>query len=627
MIQRISRRNFNIYALDIESHNDEESIASMTTSMWLGCFINEESKQDDESSYFYNWDELFEKLHVLCKNKRNKSRTRICSNLCIYIYNLSFEYSFILPYLLNHGYQYKDTFDKDDENVFNSVTTKSCSSVWCVNINFGKGYGRVMIRDLAKIYGGGLGLVAKAFNLPTQKGEIDYRLNRLHNYQVTKEEKEYCFKDTRIIIDILLKMRELGDKDFWNSSSMATYSMKKLLKCGWPNAYRPYGEYRKQYPELSQQETDFLREGVAGGLCYPNENYQFKNMVCKIGHIDKHQMHPSSAYFNRFPYGEGTYFKGTPPKNPTITSCVRIRITYDYVNFHSIIKLISIPFITDYEIVVWDFEIPTMYKCYGNLKIDYIEGYWYHTKPLPWRKYYEQNYRKRLIAKANKDAFYILYYKLLNNSSYGKHLEKPHNIILQNYVRPDGIIDSFPIQKEKIQISAKYTYLPVGSAIPAYSRVDLVERAYEIGFENVLYVDTDSIFFILNEETQKIWDSFNQVDFLGGWGWEETIEQAEFDAPKRYKVVSDGKTTFKAGGINFEQFLDTYKDENNIEDEDFNIGDVPFDEINLISEKYMVKRAFRCKGGTIIDVQEKAVGVQPKYEEIYRRNRLDADST
>lgn len=623
MIQRISRRNFNIYALDIETHNDVESISKMETSMWLGCFIDETSGIDDESSYFYNWDELMEKLKTIAKIKRNKKGVRLCSNVLIYIYNLSFEYSFLLPYLISQGYKYKDSFEKGDEKVFNSVTTKSCSSVWCVNLLIGKGYGRIMFRDLAKIYGGGLGTVAKAFNLPTQKGEIDYRLNRLHDHIVTKEEKEYCFKDTRIIIDILLKMREIGDKDFWNSSSMASYSMKKLLKVGWNKAYRPYGEYRKMYPELSAEETDFLREGVAGGLCYPNENYQFKMLKCKLGHIDKHQMHPSSAYYNRFPYGEGTYFTGEPPKNPTITSCVRIKITYDFVRFHSIIKLIGIPFITDKEIVVWDFEIPTMYKCYGNLKIEYIDGYAYKNKPLPWRQYYAQNYQKRLLAKQKKDKFYILYYKLLNNSSYGKHLEKPHNIILENYIRPDGIIDSIPIEKAKVQVSAKYTYLPVGSAIPAYSRVDLVETAYLFGFENVCYVDTDSIFFILNDETQKIWESLNHTDFLGGWGWEETVDQAEFDAPKRYKLISDGKSTFKAGGINFDNFLITYKENNDIKDEGFDIGDVPLDEINLISEKYQVQRAFRCKGGTLIDLQEKAVGIQPKYEEIYKRNRGD----
>ena len=43
--------------------------------------------------------------------------------------------------------------------------------------------GLIKFRDLAKMYGGGLSKVAKAFKLPTQKGEIDYRLNRLSHNQ------------------------------------------------------------------------------------------------------------------------------------------------------------------------------------------------------------------------------------------------------------------------------------------------------------------------------------------------------------------------------------------------------------------------------------------------------------
>ena len=44
MIKYISRRKFRIFAMDIESHNDSESIAKNETSCWLGSFIDENSK-------------------------------------------------------------------------------------------------------------------------------------------------------------------------------------------------------------------------------------------------------------------------------------------------------------------------------------------------------------------------------------------------------------------------------------------------------------------------------------------------------------------------------------------------------------------------------------------------------
>ena len=80
MIHRIGRKKFKIFALDIESHNDAESVEMRKTSMWLGCFIDETSQKEDESSYFYNMDELFDRLEDLC-SKRQKHREK--NSLCI----------------------------------------------------------------------------------------------------------------------------------------------------------------------------------------------------------------------------------------------------------------------------------------------------------------------------------------------------------------------------------------------------------------------------------------------------------------------------------------------------------------------------------------------------------------
>lgn len=629
---RINRKKYSVYAMDIESHNDEESIAKQETSMWLGCFINDENKVEEESSYFYNMNQFIDILEDLSRPKRLENKSRKVSNIAVYIYNLSFEWSFLFPYLLERGYKFAEKITKEDEFVFNSISTKSCSSVWQVNIKAGKKHGLIILRDLAKLFGGGLAKVAKAFNLPTQKGEIDYRKNRLHNYTITPEEKEYCFKDTRIIIDILLEMINKEDKDFWNSMSMASYSMRKLLKRGWPRSTKPYQQYRKLYPELNADETAFLRSGTEGGITYPPSNWQFKEIKDDICHIDAHQMHPSSAFLNLFPYGEGEFFIGEPPLGRIC--CCRILISYDDVILHSIIKLIGLPFIEDKEIVVWDFEIPTMKKCYVNLRIQYLDGYAYKMKPLPWRRYYQDNYTLRLEAKARGDAFFTLLYKLWNNSSYGKHLEKPHNETIVNIIRDDGIIDSIiePKKEEDLKLQAKYTYVPVGSCIPAYSRVNLIETAFKINpkGDKILYFDTDSIFFIYDKETKANLEKINMNDELGGWAIEEFINRAQFTAPKRYKTETNGITTIKAGGINFDDFkINHYGEQYHAliaqgltNKEALDKIMIPFDEINITNEKFKVQRAYRVKGGTIIEFQEKEVSIPKKYVDIYEANIL-----
>lgn len=628
MIQKLGRTNYQIFAMDVESHNDIESIQKQETSIWLGCLLDEKLTKDDPQSYFYTIDEFLDRIIDFSKPRRKTTHgTRLCKNVCIYIYNLSFEWSFILPVLLQRGFTFNPIINETSSFNFYSISTKSVSSVWEVVIKAGENCGYIRFRDLAKIFGGGLGKVAKSFNLPTQKGEIDYRLNRLHNHIVTQEEKEYCYNDTRIIIDILLEMQKRGDKDFWKSLSMSSYSMRKLIQWGYKRARKPYAAFRKGYPELGEDETKFLRQSVEGGLCYANPKYQFMEMNCQIGHIDARQMHPSSAYLFPYPYGEGEYFKGKPRMNRIC--CCRIKISYDDVILFSNIKLIGCPFIEDRELVVWDFEIPIMQKCYVNLRIEYIDGYAYHFRMLPWRDYYKYNFDSREQAKIDKDSFLIMLYKGLNNGSYGKLLEKPHNYTYANTINPMGIIDSIVLEKDELAINSRYTYLPVGSGIPARSRCRLIELALKYGAENVLYVDTDSIFFIWNEKTKTVWEhDTNQNKELGGWGWEEMIDRAQFTAPKRYKLISDNIATIKAGGINFDKF----KEEEHADEylEYINQGmshkealaaiHLDYNEVNIINSSYQVQRAYRVKGGTIIEFQTKKVGVQEKYENILTKN-------
>ena len=120
----------------------------------------------------------------------------------------------------------------------------------------------------------------------------------------------------------------------------------------------------------------------------------------------------------------------------------------------------------------------------------------------------------------------------------------------------------------------------------------------------------------------------NLKDELGGWALEEVIDRAQFTAPKRYKTEVNGITTIKAGGINFDDFKKNHYKEKYEEliaegmttKEALDSISIPFDEINITNEKFKVQRAYRVKGGTIIEFQEKEISVPKKYVDIYERN-------
>lgn len=603
---RIRRKKWQVFGYDVENHNDDESIAKNETSVWLSVFAQYGDEPTDDV-YFYDENSFIEHLEKLTRTKyvnRKKNET----NLLIYVYNLAHEWSFLLWHLINDfGFKWRYEWDEkeDDGRFYNSVSNKSCASVWEARLWFGKKHGSIVFRDLSKILPGGLRNVAKSYGLQTQKGDLDYKLNRLHGHVVTDEERLYCYKDVEIMLEIINVMASKEDKDFFKVCSSASYSMLKMIREGYPKARKPYKLFRKDYPELGTDENEFLRKSVAGGITYAPEAFQFCEINTKIGHIDIHQAHPNSAYRFPYPYGKGTYFRGEPPTGRYM-ACCRVLVSFSGVKLHSVIKLIGVSIATDYELTLWDFEVALMKKCYFDFEVKYIDGYYYRFKRLPWREYYFDNFLKREQAKASGDKFNVMYYKLLNNSSYGKLLEKPHNTAFENCII-GSMIDSLVHTNETTKQNAKYTYLPVGSSIPARTRAYLIETALKIGWTKIVYFDTDSIFYIKdNQSEENLRNSGVLGDKLGDFAPEKDIERMQVTAPKRYKIKEineDGTSSDTAhlAGVNFAE-------------------PPSYDDLDLVSGRYIIQGRRRAKGGTLIVLKEKHLSVQKKYQDTYTKN-------
>lgn len=610
LVSRIKRVAYRVMGFDIESRNSKEDIARKETSMWLGVLMDADSKRDDDI-YFLKMDDVLKRMEQLSRigwtKDEDGKRRRTLSNLLIYIYNLSFEWSFMLPVMLSMGFSFSTS--QINEPYYSSTSTKTCSSVWEVRMGFGKDHGEIVLRDMAKIFPGGLGNVAKSMKLETQKGSIDYVMPRGEDYVPTQAEKDYCYDDVKILMEVAEKVVE--DPLLVKSVSASTYAISTMIRKGFPRSYNPMKSFREIYPEEKGEEMEFLRKTVGGGITYATPNYQFKDIRRLIGHLDLHQAHPSSSYLKYFPYGEGTYWKGEPPIGRFGYSAMHIRVSYSGVKLHSIIKLIGIEFCEGLELWVWEFEIPLMKECYLDFEYEVIDGWFYKIKRLPWREQYKINYNLRLEAKAKGDGYNVARYKLLNNSSYGKLLEHAHNSVLENIIDENGLIDSIEREKpkEEWKDNAKYTCVKVGSAIPAWTRVTLVTAALKLGWEKIIYFDTDSIFYISTPETERIIDEeFNLRDELGGWGREKFIEQGFFACPKRYKIIElddDGgkQTTIHTAGFNFKKSVPLYE------------------ELNLENADLEVEATMRCKGGTLIIPKEKQIRVQPKYQDVYNKNK------
>ena len=133
-----------------------------------------------------------------------------------------------------------------------------------------------------------------------------------------------------------------------------------------------------------------------------------------------------------------------------------------------------------------------------------------------------------------------------------------------------------------------------------------------------------------NAETRENIKNVAIGEELGEYGFENDIINAQFTAPKRYKLTEidkDGKkeNVYHCAGINFnvksvrqhDGSLKFYCAGHEVNDRDA----LPtFDELNIIDGVYDIQCTRRCKGGTLIVMKRKEMGVQPKYQHIFDTN-------
>ena len=113
-----------------------------------------------------------------------------------------FDGEFILSYLLSHGYTYNTSHDGGtfetlitDDGLFYSITVYFEKKK--------KKYKKVTFYDSLKKLPFKVSVIAKAFELADQKGEIDYNAHREVGHVLTEEEKVYIIKDCRIVAEAL----------------------------------------------------------------------------------------------------------------------------------------------------------------------------------------------------------------------------------------------------------------------------------------------------------------------------------------------------------------------------------------------------------------------------------------
>ena len=188
------------------------------------------------------------------------------------ISGLKFDGEYIFNYLLKNGYTYiKNKKDRKDKTF--TCLISSMGQFYSIEIYFTvkkNKVNKVTIYDSLKLINMSVDSIAKEFDLPIRKLEIDYKEHREIGHELTQEEIEYIRNDVEIMARALNSMFELGLTKM-TIGSCALKNYKDMI--------RNFNDY---YPTLPLPIDESIRGSYKGGFTYLNPLYKEKDVMCGI---------------------------------------------------------------------------------------------------------------------------------------------------------------------------------------------------------------------------------------------------------------------------------------------------------------------------------------------------------
>lgn len=222
-------------------------------------------------------------------------------NAYFYWHNLKFDGEFLIYWAFTHGFKHVENIKDVETNTFTTLIGEM-GQFYSITLYFskkGKNVHKVTFYDSLKIIPFSVSEIAKAFNLPISKLEIDYNKPRKRKHKLTKQEEAYIKNDVLIVAKALNVLFNEGlTKMTQGSNALGDY--KKIIN-KW--------QFKKYFPELELEIDSDLRKSYKGGFTYLNPLYKDKE-VGKGVVLDVNSLYPSVMFDNPMPIGEPVFFEG-----------------------------------------------------------------------------------------------------------------------------------------------------------------------------------------------------------------------------------------------------------------------------------------------------------------------------
>ena len=462
-------------------------------------------------------------------------------NYVLYFHNLKFDGEYIFSYLLENGYTcIKDKKDRTDKSF--TCLISDTGQFYSIEIYFDtknkKHINKVTIYDSLKILNFSVDQIAKDFNLPIRKLELDYKLEREKGHILTDEEIDYIKNDVTIMamaLDIMFK----EDLTKMTIGSDALSSYKKLNF-----------NFNKYFPILAYEIDKDIRQSYKGGFTYLNDTYKEKETGAGIV-LDVNSLYPSVMMYERLPFGDPVFFEGQYQEDLLYPLYIQtISCSFDIkdnmiptIQIKNNLSFIPNEYVksSDGDIVtltLTNIDLELFLKHYNVYDLKYHSGWKFRAIKGLFTDYINYWSGKKIQAKKDNNGALYRIAKLMLNSLYGKFGLNPNVRSKYPTLDEEGAIKykMYPAEtREPI-------YIPVASFITSYARYKTITTSQTIKefsinkYNKDLYVysDTDSIHCLFPDDSE-LKDIIDIDDYkLGAWKLESTFIKGKYIRQKCY---------------------------------------------------------------------------------------------
>lgn len=459
-----------------------------------------------------------------------------------YFHNLKFDGEFILCYLFEHGYKHVTDRKKLKTKTFTTLISDK-GQFYSLEICFNKDEyktEKITIYDSLKILPFSVEAIAKGFNLPISKLEIDYDEKREIGHILTPQEIDYLRNDVEIMSRALLTLFNQDLRQMTQGSN-ALYDYKKII--GKKN-------FSKWFP-IPDYDFD-VRQSYKGGFTYCDPRRQGQDIGEGIV-LDVNSLYPSVMYYRPLPYGEGIFFEGKYEPDKLYNLYVQMftcqfELKENYIptiqlkNNLSFMPTAYLSSSEDEEVTMCltSVDLDLFFEHYHVYNITYHSGWKFKSTTGLFKEYIDKWNAVKMESTLNGNKAMRTLAKLMLNALSGKFALNP-NVQSKKPYYDNGVIKYTLGEKE----TRNPIYIPVATFITAWARHKTITSAQKV-YDRFLYADTDSLHLIGTEIPKGF-----EVDpvKLGAWKHESTFTRARFVRQKTYIEEIDGELNITCAGM------------------------------------------------------------------------------